>query len=45
VLEDPAQVREMVEHNYPLGVRYFSYCVLERRLKTLIADLFGEDCH
>ncbi len=45
VLNNPDQVREMVEHNYPLGVRYFSYCVLERRLKMLIADLFGEDCY
>ncbi|MBI4770759.1 MAG: glycosyltransferase, partial [Chloroflexi bacterium] len=43
VLTDPALAREMVEENYRLAERHYSYAVLERRLQTLIADCFGED--
>ncbi len=35
---------EMTEHNYHLGRRYYSYGVLERRLGTLLAGGFGEEC-
>ncbi|MBN1427957.1 MAG: glycosyltransferase family 4 protein [Anaerolineae bacterium] len=42
LLEEPHQVEEMVEHNYRLGKRYFSYRVLERQLATLIGECFGE---
>lgn len=41
ILEHPQVAQEMVEHNYELGKRYYSYGVLERSLKTLIVDLFG----
>jgi glycosyltransferase involved in cell wall biosynthesis len=41
ILENPALGREMTEHNYQLGRRFYSYGVLERGLKTLIVDLFG----
>lgn len=43
VLENPQLVQEMTEHNYQLAKQHFSYSVLERRLKTLIADCFGEE--
>ena len=43
VLTNPETAREMVEMNYRLGRRYYSYTVLERRLQTLIAEYFGEN--
>lgn len=44
VLENPTAALDMTEHNYQLGQRFFSYCVLERRLSLLIASCFGEVC-
>lgn len=43
VLEQPEIVRKMVEQNYELGKRFYSYGVLQRSLKWLIVDLFGVD--
>ncbi len=43
VLTDRQLAAEMVETNYRLARRYFSYNVLGRRLLTLLAELFGED--
>ncbi len=43
VLTDAELAHEMVETNYKLGRRYYSYAVLERRLLTLLADCFGEN--
>jgi hypothetical protein len=40
-LQRPDAVREMIENNYQLGRRYYSYTVLERSLQSLIVDLFG----
>jgi glycosyltransferase involved in cell wall biosynthesis len=42
VLAKPELGVEMAETNYRLGERHYSFAVLERRLQTLIADLFGE---
>jgi mannosylglucosylglycerate synthase len=42
VLEDQDLRHEIVEHNFELGKRFYSYAVLERHLKTLITDAFGE---
>jgi len=42
VLTDPQLAAEMVETNYALARRHYSYAVLERRLQTLIAEKFGE---
>lgn len=42
VLSDPTLARAMVEHNYQLGRRYYSYAMLERHLATLLSDCFGE---
>jgi glycosyltransferase involved in cell wall biosynthesis len=43
VLTTPGLAGEMAEVNYDLGRRHFSYSMLERRLQTLMADLFGEE--
>jgi glycosyltransferase involved in cell wall biosynthesis len=42
VLADPDLGRQMAETNYQLARRHFSYTMLERRLLTLLADIFGE---
>jgi len=38
VLTDSKRCKEMVEHNYRLANKYFSYHVLQRKLKILISD-------
>lgn len=43
LLERPEQARSMVERNYELGKRYYSYGVLHRALAQLTVDLFGVD--
>jgi mannosylglucosylglycerate synthase len=43
VLTNPRLAGDMVELNYRLARRHFSYGVLWRRLHTLIAEYFGED--
>jgi glycosyltransferase involved in cell wall biosynthesis len=43
VLDDPRLRQEMVEHNYQLARRHYSYIMLERHLQTLLAECFGED--
>jgi glycosyltransferase involved in cell wall biosynthesis len=42
ILETPALAEEMTQRNYQLGLRYYSFKVLERHLKTLLMDCFGE---
>ena len=42
VLTHPDEVREECAHNYELAKRYYSYTMLERRLKVLLSDCFGE---
>jgi len=41
VLSNPALAAEMVDHNYELGARYYSYQTLERRLATLVDQCMG----
>jgi hypothetical protein len=41
LLNDPEKKLEMVERNYELGRRYYSYKVLEARLKVLVDDCLG----
>jgi mannosylglucosylglycerate synthase len=43
VLENPELSEEMVENNYLLAKRHYSYTVLERHLLTLLAETFGEE--
>jgi len=42
VLAHPAESAEHAEHNYELARRYYSYTMLERRLRLLLSDCFGE---
>lgn len=42
ILVHPEQACENCEHNYELARRYYSYSMLERRLKLLLSDCFGE---
>lgn len=41
VLEDITLQAEIVDHNYRLGERYYSYRTLERHLTALLDDCFG----
>ncbi|MBN1844686.1 MAG: glycosyltransferase family 4 protein [Sedimentisphaerales bacterium] len=41
VLQDEHLRREMVDHNYQLARRYYSYAVLRCRLRSLIHDCLG----
>jgi len=41
VLEDKIYRREMVEHNYRVARRHYSYTVLRRSLRTLMTSLTG----
>ena len=43
VLEDRGYREEMVEHNYHVAARFYSYSVLRRRLRTLITNITGLD--
>ena len=43
VLEDPVYREDMVNHNYDLGKRFFSYSVLRRKLRALITNFTGMD--
>ena len=43
VLESPRRRRQMVEHNYLIAAKYYSYGVLRRLLNTLLTDFFGID--
>ena len=41
ILENPEQSRQMVDNNYELGRRYFSYSILEKHLETLLLEIQG----
>ncbi|MEX0788395.1 MAG: glycosyltransferase family 4 protein [Anaerolineales bacterium] len=43
VLEDDRLAAEMVEHNYELGRRFYSFRTLERRLALLMQDTLGAE--
>ena len=38
ILDDPALCKKMVDHNYELGKKYFSYTVLERILRHYMIE-------
>ncbi len=42
-IEDAEFREEMVEHNYELGRRFYSYSVLRRKLRSLITNFTGAD--
>jgi glycosyltransferase involved in cell wall biosynthesis len=41
VLLNPNMAQEMVDHNYELVSRHFSYTILENHLRTLLLDIEG----
>lgn len=41
ILEDPEYRQQMVEHNFQVARRFFSYEVLRRNLRTLITNITG----
>jgi len=41
IMETPEYCRDMVEHNYAVANRYYSYAVLRRGLRTLITNVRG----
>ncbi len=43
LLLNPQQVSKMVEENYALGRKYYSYRTLEEQLKSLLSSLMGCD--
>jgi mannosylglucosylglycerate synthase len=43
ILSDQHKRDQMVNKNFNLGKRYFSYRVLHRRLKTLLSEVLGEN--
>ncbi len=43
ILENPDRRKAMVEHNYRIAGRYYSFKVLRRCLKTLMMNIFGVD--
>jgi len=42
VLTTPEVSEEMMEHNYQLAKRHYSYAVLRRKLHGLIFDILGD---
>jgi glycosyltransferase involved in cell wall biosynthesis len=43
VLSDPSRVAEMVNTNYALGKRYYSYTILKTKLNLLFTYFYGRD--
>jgi glycosyltransferase involved in cell wall biosynthesis len=43
VFENKFRVKEMVDHNYSLAKRFYSYANLKRKLKFILTDFFGEE--
>jgi len=43
VISDPEYRQEMVDHNYELSKKFFSYSVLRRKLRSLITSFTGLD--
>ncbi|TWT46807.1 glycosyltransferase family 4 protein [Botrimarina hoheduenensis] len=43
VIEDPEHRRAMVDRNFDLGKRFFSYAVLRRKLRALVTNVTGMD--
>jgi len=41
VLTNPELAREMTEHNYELGRKYYSCSILRKKLNVLLSNCFG----
>ncbi|MEW6670999.1 MAG: glycosyltransferase family 4 protein [Thermodesulfobacteriota bacterium] len=45
VLNSPERREEMVNRNYEIAKRYYSYTVLEKRLAAILINFFGTNSH
>ena len=45
LLDNPKRIEEMVERNYELALKHFSYRVLENKLIYLAKSFYGEEGH
>ena len=43
ILRNKSKVEAMVDHNYHLAKRFYSYANLRRKLKFILTDFFGEE--
>jgi len=43
VIDDEEYCHHMVEHNYELATKFFSFSVLRRKLRALICNFTGQD--
>jgi len=43
LMDDPQYREDVVEHNFELGKRFFSYSVLRRKLRALVTNFTGMD--
>jgi glycosyltransferase involved in cell wall biosynthesis len=43
ILADPERVRKMVEKNYALGLKHYSFTVLDQRINALMSEFFGQE--
>ena len=43
VLRNKSEVGDMVDHNYKLAKRFYSYANLRKKLKFILSDFFGEE--
>ncbi len=41
ILENPRRWKQIVEHNYEVATRHYSYAVLRKRLNFLLGNFFG----
>lgn len=41
ILANPEMIQELVDHNYELGKRYYSYRTLRKKLGILLSECFG----
>jgi glycosyltransferase involved in cell wall biosynthesis len=41
ILENPKRLKQMVDHNYEVATRHYSYAVLRKRLNFLLGNFFG----
>ncbi len=41
ILNDPVRIKEMTDKNYELGLKYYSYTILEAKLYHLLATFWG----
>ncbi len=41
LLDDPERIKRMTEKNYALSLKYYSYTVLEHKLREIISNIWG----